>query len=100
MAAGHIAALGYAQNHKGSEIFNLVTGKGYSVREVVRAFEEATGRSVPYQIKDRRPGDVATCYADPAKAENQLGWAAKLGLEQMCRDGWRWQENQSGDAKK
>jgi UDP-glucose 4-epimerase len=92
--------LGYAQNHKGSEIFNLGTGQGYSVREVVRAFEEATGRSVPYQIKDRRPGDIATCYADPAKAECQLGWAAKLGLEQMCCDGWRWQENQSGDAKK
>ncbi|MGB0235437.1 MAG: UDP-glucose 4-epimerase GalE [Candidatus Puniceispirillaceae bacterium] len=97
---GHIAALAYAQNHKGSEIFNLGTGKGYSVIEVVRAFEAATGRSVPYQIKDRRPGDIDIFYADPSKAESQLGWAAKLGLEQMCRDGWRWQENQSGDTQK
>ena len=97
---GHIAALAYAQNHQGSEIFNLGTGKGYSVSEVVRAFEAVTGRSVPYQIKDRRPGDIATCYADPAKAESQLGWVAKLGLEQMCRDGWRWQENQSDEKEK
>ena len=97
---GHIAALAYAQNHKGSEIFNLGTGKGYSVYQVVRAFEAATGRSVPYQVKDRRPGDIDIFYADPSKAESQLGWAAKLGLEQMCRDGWRWQENQSGDAQK
>ena len=67
--------------------------------EVIRTFEAATGRRVPYQIKDRRPGDIDTCYADPAKAESQLGWAAKLGLKQMCRDGWRWQENQSGDAQ-
>ena len=97
---GHIAALSYAQNHKGSEIFNLGTGKGYSVYEVLRAFEAATGRSVPYQIKDRRPGDVDIFYADPSKAESHLCWSAKLGLEQMCRDGWRWQANQSGDAKK
>ena len=81
---GHIAALAYAQNHKGSEIFNLGTGKGYSVIEVVRAFEAATDRSVPYQIKDRRPGDIATCYADPANAESQLGWAAKLGLNKCA----------------
>ena len=97
---GHIAALTYAQNHQGSEIFNLGTGKGYSVYEVVRAFEAATGRSVPYQIKDRRPGDIDIFYADPSKAESQLGWSAKLGLKQMCSDSWRRQENQSGDAQK
>ena len=96
---GHIAALDYAQNHSGSETFNLGTGKGHSVYEVVRAFEAATGRSVPYKIKDRRPGDIDKFYADPSKAESMLGWSAKLGLEQMCRDGWRWQENQSVDKK-
>ena len=97
---GHIAALAYAQNHRRSEIFNLGTGKGYSVYEVVRAFEAATSRNVPYQIKDRRRGDIDMFYADPSKAKSKLGWVAKLGLEQMCRDSWRWQENQSGDTKK
>ena len=83
---GHIAALAYAQNHRRSEIFNLGTGKGYSVYEVVRAFEAATSRNVPYQIKDRRRGDIDMFYADPSKAKSKLGWVAKLGLEQMCRD--------------
>ena len=97
---GHIAALHYAQNHKGSEIFNLGTGKGYSVCEMLHTFEAVTGRRVPYCIKGRRPGDIAACYADTAKAKNELGWIAKFGLEQMCRDGWRYQENQSNNRKK
>ena len=67
---------------------------------LARAFEAATGRSVPYQIKDRRPSDIDIFYANPSKAESQLGWAAKLGLEQMCHDGWRWQKNLSGNKKK
>ena len=77
----HIAALAYAQNHEGSEVFNLGTGKGHSVYEVVHAFGAATGRSIPYQLKNRRPGDIDIFYADSSKAESQLGWSAKLGLE-------------------
>ena len=88
---GHIAALHFAQNNRGAEIFHLGTARGYSVAEVVAAFEVATGQSVRYEIKGRRAGDIASCYADPARAQAKLGWKAKKTLEQMCRDGWRWQ---------
>ncbi len=92
LVEGHIAALHFAEHNIGVEIFNLGTGRGYSVAEVVAAFEAATGQSVRYQIKEkRRAGDIASCYADPAKAQAKLGWTAEKTLEQMCRDGWRWQ---------
>jgi UDP-glucose 4-epimerase len=91
LVEGHIAALHVVERKKGVEIFNLGTGRGYSVAEVVTAFEAATGQSVRYEIKERRAGDIASCYANPAKAQAKLGWKAEKTLEQMCRDGWRWQ---------
>jgi UDP-glucose 4-epimerase len=72
-------------------VWNLGTGQGYSVLEMVRAFEAASGRPVPYRVAPRRAGDIATCYADPAKAERELGWKARRGLDEMMRDAWRWQ---------
>lgn len=93
LAAGHIAALDWLRQHKGVHTFNLGTGAGKSVLEVVRAFEVASGKSVPYRIVERRPGDIAQCYADPSIAERILGWKAQRGIEKMCRDAWNWQEN-------
>ena len=93
LARGHVAALDYSRDHKGCEVFNLGTGTGYSVLELVKSFEEATGVSIPYEITDRRPGDIATCYADTAKAEKVLGWKAEKGIREMCEDAWRWQQN-------
>lgn len=93
LAKGHLAALRYADGHTGAEVFNLGTGHGYSVLEIVRAFESANGVCVPYQIDPRRSGDVAECYADTAKAARLLGWRAERSLEEMCRDAWRWQQN-------
>ena len=93
LAAGHITALDWLRQHQGVHIFNLGTGLGKSVLEVVRAFEAASGRSVPYRIVERRPGDIAQCYADPSSAERILGWKARHGIEKMCRDAWNWQEN-------
>lgn len=92
LAEGHVVALDYLQNEKGLLTVNLGTGCGYSVLDMVRAFEKASGCPVPYALVDRRPGDVAACYADPALAERLLGWKAKRGIEEMCRDGWRWQQ--------
>jgi UDP-glucose 4-epimerase len=74
-------------------VYNLGTGKGYSVLDVVHAFEEANGVKIPYTIKPRRAGDIATCYSDPAKAEKELGWKAQYGILEMCRDSWNWQKN-------
>ena len=91
LARGHVAAAGYMMEHKGEAVFNLGTGHGYSVLDMVKAFEEANGVPVPYQIVDRRPGDLATCYADPAKSAEKLGWKAEKTLVDMCRDSWRWQ---------
>lgn len=100
LAIGHCRALDYAATHTGTETFNLGTGQGYSVLEMVHAFEAATGRKVPYQIDPRRPGDVAICYADPAKAKSQLGWEATRDLQTMCADTWRWQsQNPDGFRK-
>lgn len=93
LAKGHLAALRYADGHTGTEVFNLGTGHGYSVLEIVKAFETANGVSVPYQIDPRRGGDIAECYADTEKAERMLGWRAERSLEDMCRDAWRWQQN-------
>jgi len=91
LAEGHVAALDYLAREKGLLTVNLGTGCGYSVIDMVRAFEKASGRPVPYAVVDRRPGDIAACYADPALAEKLLGWKAKLGIDDMCRDAWRWQ---------
>ncbi|MFP4278859.1 MAG: UDP-glucose 4-epimerase GalE [Halochromatium sp.] len=91
LARGHLAALERLPAVPGLLTCNLGTGQGYSVLEMVRAFEAASGRSVPYRIVGRRPGDIATCYADPAYARAELGWQAERGLEQMVADAWRWQ---------
>ena len=79
--------------HTGVEIVNLGTGHGYSVLDIVNAFEKVNGVKVPYRIVDRRPGDIAECWADPRKARELLGWTAEKSLEDMCRDSWRWQTN-------
>lgn len=92
LAKGHLKALEYADNHTGSEIFNLGTGTGYSVLEIVQAFEQINHVSVPYEIVGRRAGDIAECYADTRKANDVLHWKAELGLEEMCKDIWRWQQ--------
>lgn len=91
LAEGHVAALQRLFDAPGSFTVNLGTGRGYSVLEVVRAYAKASGREVPYTIAPRRPGDVAACYADPALARELLGWQARLGLDRMCEDSWRWQ---------
>ncbi|MCH5202356.1 MAG: UDP-glucose 4-epimerase GalE [Oscillospiraceae bacterium] len=93
LAKGHVKAIDYAKNHKGTEIVNLGTGTGYSVLDIVKAFIKVNGVDIPYIIKPRRAGDVAECFADPAKALEKLGWKAEKNLEDMCRDSWRWQKN-------
>jgi len=92
LAKGHIAAIRYLNGSSGAEIFNLGTGIGYSVLEVVNAFEEASGKEIPYEIVERRAGDVGSCYADPSKANQMLGWHAEKSLMEMCKDSWRWEE--------
>ncbi len=91
LARGHVAALEKIASFSGAEAVNLGTGQGYSVLEVVRAFEQASGQTVKYQIAPRRAGDIATCYADPTFAEKKLGWKAQYDLKRMCEDAWRWQ---------
>src|SRR5690625_7551007 len=76
----------------GFEVYNLGTGKGYSVLEIVKTFERVTGVNIPYEITERRPGDAAACFADPAKAEKELNWRAEKSLADMCRDAWKWQQ--------
>ena len=92
LARGHLAALEALSDTSGVMAVNLGTGQGYSVLDVVRAFEKASDRPVPYRIVPRRPGDVAQCYADPTLAKELLGWQAQRGLDEMCRDSWRWQQ--------
>ncbi|KWI45679.1 UDP-glucose 4-epimerase [Burkholderia pseudomultivorans] len=92
LAKGHIAALDALVKRDASFVVNLGTGQGYSVLEVVRAFEKASGRPVPYELVARRPGDIAECYANPQAAADIIGWRATLGIEEMCADHWRWQE--------
>ena len=91
LARGHIAALKALEDMKGVLTANLGTGQGYSVLDVISAFESASGRKVPYRIVGRRPGDIAACYADPSLAKSLLGWQAQYGIDVMCRDAWRWQ---------
>lgn len=93
LAKGHIKALEKIRCSTGIKTYNLGTGKGYSVLDLVKAFEKATGQKIPYELTARRPGDIATCYADPAKAKQELGWVAEKNIEDMCRDSWRWQVN-------
>mgnify|MGYP000487219189 FL=1 len=93
LAKGHVKAIEYAGKNKGTEIFNLGTGIGYSVLDIVKAFEKANNIKIPYVIKPRRDGDIAECYADPTKARDVLGWQAEETLENMCKDSWRWQSN-------
>lgn len=92
LARGYVHALKAIEENCGLEIFNLGTGKGTSVLELVHAFEKVTGVEVPYKFVERRPGDIATCYADASKAKEKLGWVAKYDIEDMCRDAWRWQK--------
>ncbi len=92
LARGHVAALKAIERKCGLGIYNLGTGHGYSVLDVVKAFEKVNGVKVPYSIKPRRAGDIATCYSNPAKAERELGWKAQYGIEEMCRDSWNWQK--------
>ena len=92
LAIGHVKALKMIEEKAGLKIYNLGTGNGYSVLDVVHNFEEATGVPVPYVIQARRPGDIATCYASADKAREELGWVAQFGIREMCADSWRWQE--------
>ena len=91
LAVGHVKAIEKLNSLEGVEIYNLGTGKGYSVLEVLHAYEKACGKTLPYEIKERRPGDIPTCYADSAKAKRELGWEAQYGIEEMCEDSYRWQ---------
>ena len=92
LSKGHLKAIHKIMNCKGVEAYNLGTGIGYSVLDIVKAFEKSTGKNIPYQIQARRPGDIAMCYADPAKAKKELGWEAELDIEQMCKDAWNFAE--------
>lgn len=93
LALGHLKALEKLETNPGLVTYNLGTGKGYSVLDMVKAFGKACGHEIPYKIVERRPGDVAMCYADPTKAKTELGWEAKYDLDRMCADSWRWQSN-------
>ena len=93
LAKGHVAAVEYTAKHTGCEVFNLGTGTGYSVLEMAHTFRDVNNVALPYVIAPRRPGDIATCYADPAKSRDVLGWTAEKTLADMCRDSWNWQKN-------
>ena len=93
LARGHVCAIRKLETNCGLFICNLGTGHGYSVLDVIHAFEKACGKTIPYVIEARRPGDIAECYADPTKAKNELGWVAEYGIEEMCADSWNWQKN-------
>lgn len=100
LAKGHVKALKKIEEKAGLKIYNLGTGVGYSVLDIVKNFEQATGVKIPYVIKERRPGDIATCYADPGLAKEELGWEAEYGIKEMCEDSWRWQKmNPNGYAE-
>ena len=93
LAKGHVKALKKIEESPGLAIYNLGTGKGYSVLDIVKNFEAVTGVKIPYVIKPRRAGDIATCYCDASKAEKELDWKAENGIREMCEDSWRWQSN-------
>lgn len=100
LSHGHVKALEKLSENPGIVTYNLGTGKGYSVLELVNAFSKASGKEIPYKITERRPGDIAACYADPTKAEKELGWKAKYGIDEMCEDSWRWQSQNPNGYKK
>jgi UDP-glucose 4-epimerase len=93
LALGHVKSLERLNSKPGVCVYNLGTGIGYSVLDMVKEFSKGCGQNIPYEIKDRRPGDIAKCYADPSLAEKELGWTATRGLDEMCEDAWRWQKN-------
>ena len=93
LARGHVSALQAIERNCGLAIYNLGTGRGYSVLDIVNAFQRVNNVKVPYQILPRRAGDIATCYSDPTKARTELGWQAQYGIDEMCRDSWTWQKN-------
>jgi UDP-glucose 4-epimerase len=93
LAIGHLKALDKIATNTGALVYNLGTGNGYSVLQMVNAFIKASNQAVPYQVSPRRPGDIAACYAAPEKALNELGWEAKRGIDAMMQDTWRWQSN-------
>ncbi|WP_404469019.1 UDP-glucose 4-epimerase GalE [Sutcliffiella horikoshii] len=99
LAKGHLKALEKVLSDKGVNAYNLGTGNGYSVLEMIKAFEKASERDVPYKIVARRPGDIGECFADPTKAKQELGWQAEKGLEEMCQDSWKWQKNNPNGYK-
>lgn len=100
LALGHVKAIEKLKHKEGVSIYNLGTGIGYSVLDIVKAYEKACGKKIKYEIKARRPGDIATCYADPQKASRELGWKAERGIEEMCVDSWKWQSlNPNGYEK-
>ena len=92
LARGHVKAIDKIKENPGVKIYNLGTGKGYSVLDIVKAFGKACGHEIPYVIKERRPGDIATCYSDASLAKKELGWEAEYGIEEMCADSWNWQK--------
>lgn len=93
LSLGHVKSIEKLEEKKGVLVYNLGTGKGYSVLQMIQSFGKACGHEIKYEMRSRRPGDIAVCYADPAKAKEELHWEATLGLEQMCEDSWRWQKN-------
>lgn len=99
LAVGHLKALDKLAEKPGVVVYNLGTGRGNSVLEVIKAFEKASGREIPHELVDRRPGDVAECYADPSFAEQELGWKAERGIDEMCEDSWRWQSTNPNGYK-
>ncbi len=99
LALGHVKALKKLAAGSGLSIYNLGTGNGYSVLDVIKNFEEASQVTIPYEVKPRRPGDSVECYADAAKAERELGWTATMGMKEMCEDSWRWQKNNPNGYK-
>ena len=100
LAIGHVKAINYIFTDPGLDVINLGTGQGYSVLDMVKAFSRACGKEIPYEIKPRREGDIAMCYADPSKAARVLGWKAERGLDEMCEDTWRWQSQNPGGYEK
>ncbi|MCT1796250.1 UDP-glucose 4-epimerase GalE [Helcococcus kunzii] len=100
LALGHVESINKIREHKGMNLYNLGTGRGTSVLEMVDAFEKVSGKKIPYEIKERRPGDIATVYCDTEKAKKELGWEAKYDIERMAKDAWRWQENNPNGFEK
>ena len=99
LAKGHVAAIEHCEK-SGVYVYNLGTGVGYSVMDVIHAYEKACGHAIPYSVKPRRPGDIAACYADASKAERELGWKARYGIDEMCASSWNWQKKQPQRIRK